>query len=305
MNMFDAKQLEALAAVLENGSFGAAASALSITLAAVSLRIKSLEITLGQRLLVRGKTVRATPAGQALLGHIKRVRLLESDLVAQLPGGGGEAAPQRWQTLSVAVNADSLTSWFLPGVAPVVEAHGLLLDIMVDDQDHTHEALTNGDVMGCVTTLSTAMRGCVAEPLGTMRYRCVAAPELLARINPHNKRITAHQLLGQPAVIYNRKDGLQEAFLSQHLKLRGALYPRHFVPSVDGFESAVELGLGWGMVPDVLLKARADRPPLHDVLPGRTVDVALYCQHWAREPLAGQRLTQAVQHAARAKLLQA
>jgi LysR family transcriptional regulator, chromosome initiation inhibitor len=304
MNMLDAKQLEALSAVLENGSFGAAASALSLTLAAVSLRIKSLETALGQRLLVRGKTVRATPAGQALLGHIKRVRLLESDLIAQLPGGGGLAAPQRWQTLSVAVNADSLNSWFLPGVAPVVQAHGLLLDIMVDDQDHTHDALTNGDVMGCVTTLGTAMRGCVAEPLGTMRYRCVAAPALLDRVNPNHKRITAHQLLKEPAVIYNRKDSMQEAFLAQHLKLRGALYPRHFVPSVDGFERAIELGLGWGMVPDVLLKARTHRPPLHDVLPGRTVDVALYWQHWAREPLAGQRLTQAVQHAARATLLQ-
>ncbi len=302
--MLDAKQLEALAAVLENGSFGAAASVLSITLAAVSLRIKSLETALGQRLLVRGKHVRATPAGQALLGHIKRVRLLESDLAAQLPGGSNQGQPAGRQTLSVAVNADSLASWFLPGVAPTLQTHGLLLDIMVDDQDHTHEALTNGDVVGCVTTLGTAMRGCVAEPLGTMRYRCVAAPSLLAAFKSKSGNVSAHQLLSQPAVIFNRKDGLQDAFLVQHLNLRVVSYPRHFVPSVEGFESAVELGLGWGMVPDVLLAARTHRPPLHEVLPGRTVDVALYWQHWAREPLAGQRLTQAVQSAARARLLQ-
>jgi LysR family transcriptional regulator, chromosome initiation inhibitor len=72
--MLDARQLDALAAVIEQGSFGAAAQALNLTLAAVSLRIKSLEASLGQRLLVRGKQVRATPAGQALLGHVKRVR---------------------------------------------------------------------------------------------------------------------------------------------------------------------------------------------------------------------------------------
>ena len=304
--MLDAKQLEALAAVLENGSFGAAASALRITLAAVSLRIKSLETSLGQRLLVRGKHVRATPAGQALLGHIKRVRLLESDLTAQLPGTVGKGPSTAWQTLNVAVNADSLTSWFLPGVAPALTAHRLLLDIMVDDQDHTHEALTNGDVMGCVTTLGTAMRGCIAEPLGTMRYRCVAAPSLLALFKNKSKSagLSAHQLLGHPAVIFNRKDSLQDAFLARHFNLRGALYPRHFVPSVDGFETALELGLGWGMVPDTLLKARGDRPPLQDVLPGRAVDVALFWQHWAREPLSGQRLTQAVHSAARAQLLQ-
>lgn len=146
--------------------------------------MKSLEGMLGQRLLVRGKVVSATPAGQALLGHIKRVRLLESDLVAQLPAAAGvdaADAPVRWQTLNVAVNADSLNSWFLPGLAAVLTAHRLLLDIMVDDQDYTHEALTNGDVVGCVTTLPTALRGCIAEPLGTMRYRCGAAPSLVAQ----------------------------------------------------------------------------------------------------------------------------
>ena len=70
--MLDAKQLEALAAVVEHGGFGPAAKALSLTLAAVSLRIKTLEAQLGQRLLVRGKTVRATATGQALLAHINR-----------------------------------------------------------------------------------------------------------------------------------------------------------------------------------------------------------------------------------------
>jgi len=60
--MLDARQLEALAAVIEEGSFGAAAKALHLTLAAVSLRIKTLEEALGQRLLVRGKQVRAKAA---------------------------------------------------------------------------------------------------------------------------------------------------------------------------------------------------------------------------------------------------
>ena len=161
--MLDARQLEALAAVIECGSFGAAAKSLSVTLAAVSLRIKSLEAALGQRLLVRGKRVAATPAGQALLGHVKQLRLMEADLMAGLPGTSADTA--RLQTLSVAVNADSLTSWFLPGVAPALQQHGLLLDVVVDDQDHTHDALKSGDVTGCVTTLAQAMRGCVAEPL--------------------------------------------------------------------------------------------------------------------------------------------
>ena len=293
--MLDARQLDALAAVLEHGSFGAAAKALSLTLAAVSLRIKSLEAALGQRLLVRGKQVRATPAGQALLGHVKQVRLMESDLVAGLPGGGASM-----QTLSVAVNADSLTSWFLPGVASALQTHRLLLDVVVDDQDHTHDALKSGDVVGCVTTLAQSMRGCVAEPLGIMRYRCVAAPALVAEWGG----ALPHRLLRSPAVIFNRKDALQDAWLAQHFKLQGALYPRHFVPAVDAFELALALGLGWGMVPDLQLAARPAGLPLQEVLPGRPVDVMLYWQHWAREPLAAQRLTQAIKRAAQQRLLQ-
>lgn len=304
--MLDARQLDALAAVIEHGSYGAAAKSLSLTLAAVSLRIKSLEDAMGQRLLVRGKQVRATPAGQSLLGHVRQVRLMEADLLNGLPGGRAGQALRR-QSLSVAVNADSLSSWFLPGVAAAVQRHQLLLDIVVDDQDHTHDALKSGDVTGCVTTLAQAMRGCVAEPLGTMRYRCMAAPALIeAWSAPAASGGSAlpHSMLRSPAVIFNRKDAMQDAFLAQHFQLRDALYPRHFVPSVDAFERALELGMGWGMVPDLLLALRQDRPALQEVLPGRTVDVMLYWQHWSREPAAARHLTEAVKQAARAQLLQ-
>jgi LysR family transcriptional regulator (chromosome initiation inhibitor) len=292
--MLDARQLEALAAVVEHRGFGPAAQALSLTLAAVSLRIKALEDALGQRLLVRGKQVRATPAGQALLAHVKQVRLMEADLLSGLQGSEARGGV-RWQSLSVAINADSVASWFLPGVAPVLQRHRLLLEILIDDQDHTHDALKSGDVIGCVTTLAEPMRGCVAEPLGVMRYRCVAAPAVAQRCRTPAGAVSPHKLLSHPAIIFNRKDALQDAFLAQHFGLKQPNYPRHFAPAVEAFETAIELGLGWGMVPEQHL---ASRPGLQEVLPGATVDVALYWQHWAREAPSAQRLTQAVKAAA-------
>lgn len=292
--MLDARQLEALAAVVEHRGFGPAAQALSLTLAAVSLRIKALEDALGQRLLVRGKQVRATPAGQALLGHVKQVRLMEADLLSGLQGAEARGGV-RWQSLSVAINADSVASWFLPGVAPVLQRHRLLLEILIDDQDHTHDALKSGDVIGCVTTLAEPMRGCVAEPLGVMRYRCVAAPAVAQRCRTPAGAVSPHKLLSHPAIIFNRKDALQDAFLAQHFGLRQPNYPRHFAPAVEAFETAIELGLGWGMVPEQHL---VSRPGLQEVLPGATVDVALYWQHWAREAPSAQQLTQAVKAAA-------
>jgi len=296
--MLDARQLEALAAVIEHGGFGPAAQSLSITLAAVSLRIKALEDHLGQRLLVRGKTVRATAAGQALLAHVKQLRLMEADLLGGLQGGGAKDGA-RWQSLSVATNADSVASWFLPGVAPLLQRHRLLLEIVIDDQDHTHDALKSGDVIGCVTTLAHPMRGCVAEPLGVMRYRCVAAPEVVQRCRTPRGAVSPHKLLAHPAIIFNRKDALQDAFLEQHFGLKQPHYPRHYAPAVDAFERAIELGLGWGMVPEQDLTGR---PGLQEVLPGATVDVVLYWQHWERESLSAQRLTAAVKAAAHASL---
>lgn len=299
--MLDARHLEALAAVIEHGSFRAAAQALHLTLAAVSLRIKSLEEQLGQRLLVRGKQVRPTTAGQAFLAHTKQVQVMEADLLAGLEGTA-KTADRRWQTLSVATNADSVTSWFLPGVAATLHQHRLLLDTVIDDQDHTHDALRNGEVVGCVTTLAHAMRGCVAEPLGVMRYRCVATPAVAQLCRTAQGHVSPHQLLAVPAIIFNRKDALQDTFLAQHFGLTQANYPRHFMPANDAFISAIELGLGWGMVPELHLAQRSGRPALEEVLSGATVDVTLYWQHWAREPLSAQRLTAAVKAAAQTHL---
>lgn len=302
--MLDAKQLDALAAVVEHGGFGPAAQALHLTLAAVSLRIKSLEAELGRRLLVRGKTVRATAAGQALLAHVKQVRAMEADLLANLQGVGsvdGGTGSRAWQTLPVAINADSVASWFLPGVAPVLARQRLLLDIMIDDQDHTHDALKSGDVLGCVTTLAAPLRGCLAEPLGVLRYHGVAAPALARACRDRKGQLSIHQLLAQPAVIFNRKDALQDTYLEQHFGLRQPPYPRHYAPSVEAFDTAIALGLGWGMVPAHTLAARRDKPEgaFEELLPGATVDVALYWQHWARESPSAQMLTAAVKQAAR------
>jgi LysR family transcriptional regulator (chromosome initiation inhibitor) len=276
---------------------GPAAGALNLTLAAVSLRIKGLEATLGQRLLVRGKVVRATVAGQALLAHIKQLRLMEADLFSDSAALQGREKP--WQRLCVAVNADSLSSWLLPGVASALARHHLLLDVVIEDQEHTHEALKSGDVVACVSTHATPMRGCMAEPLGVMRYRCVGPPALVRKCQTKSGAVSPHRLLATPAVIFNRKDGLQDLFLSQHFGLQAPQYPRHFVPAVDAFECALANGMGWGMVSDLHLAARGDRLPLVEMLSGSAVDVPLFWHHWAREPASAQRLTQAVKIAAR------
>jgi LysR family transcriptional regulator, chromosome initiation inhibitor len=299
--LFDPRQLAAFDATVQTGSLSAAAVTLRITLAATSLRIKALEESLGQRLLVRGKTARATPAGQALLAHIKQVRLLEADLQHTLQPAKRTGAGA-YQNISVAVNADSLASWFFPGIQATLQKHKLTLDVTVDDQDHTLEWLKNGDVIGCVTTLPTALRSCVAEPLGTMRYRCVAAPSLRAKLLGKKTTIGLHQLITQPAIGFNRKDGLQDQFLHNCFGLSDLAYPRHYLPAADAYHDALLSGLGWGMQADIQSPQDLRGGALVDLFPGQFVDVPLFWHHWQREAPQAARLTLAIKEAA-SKLL--
>ncbi len=303
--MLDPKQLEAFAATVQSGSMAMAAKQMHITLAAVSIRIKTLETQLGQRLLIRSKTALATRAGQALLAHITRTRLLEADLAERLASPGDES---QYLALPVAVNADSLTSWFLPGVQATLQTHRLLLHSVVDDQEHTLQWLQNGDVLGCVTDLPKPLRGCTAQPLGTMRYHCLGSPSVAKQLRSLKRKSHAPALLQIPALCFNPKDQLQDRFLSEAFGLKDVSYPRHYLPAGDAYHLAMLQGLGWGLAADVQMrlqwKDEMKAGHLVDLFPSQHVDMPLYWHHWSEESAQAARLTAAVIEAARLHLLQ-
>ncbi len=301
----DPKQLDAFAATLQTGSMAMAAKQLHLTLAAVSIRIKALEAQLGQRLLIRSKTALATRAGQALLAHISRTRLLEADLAERLASPSDES---QWLALPVAVNADSLASWFLPGVMATLQKHRLLLHSVVDDQEHTLQWLRNGDVLGCVTQLPKPLRGCTAQPLGTMRYHCLGSPAVAKQLRAFKRKTQAPALLQVPALCFNPKDHLQDRFLGEAFGLKDVSYPRHYLPAGDAYHLALLQGLGWGLAADVQMrlqwKDEMASGRLVDLFPNQHVDVSLYWHHWSEESAQAARLTSAVMEAARLHLLQ-
>jgi LysR family transcriptional regulator, chromosome initiation inhibitor len=302
---FDAKQLAAFASVATHNSFTAAAIELNLSLSAVSVRVKSLEDLLGQRLLTRAKKVRPTPSGLKLLTHIQQMRLLQADFFEKFsPSASGRTS------IALAVNADSLASWFIPGVQHQIQSSGLLLDIHIDDQEHTLHLLTDGAVVGCLTTQSKAAPGCVARPLGVMRYRCVASPALADRMRrasgssvKPSKLISVHVLLQTTAVCFNRKDRLQDQFIEQHFALRNATYSRHYVGAVDGFHEALVLGLGWGLESSIQYRSDFTAKKLVDLFPGKHIDLPLFWQHFVKEGAKASQLTNAIEKAAAKYLL--
>ncbi len=294
----DSRQLAAFAAVLREGSFDAAARALHVTPSAVSQRIKALEERLGRVLIRRASPCTATEAGQSLQRHAQQLQLLEAQALAPFAAdgtSGAEALP-----LSIAVNADSLATWFVPALAALRERHAVSLDLHVEDQDHSSELLRQGRVLAAVSAEPAPVQGCRVSPLGRMRYLAVASPAFVRRHFPNGLNDAA--LGSAPCCVFNQKDQLQARFL--RLVGRARLNPpQHRVPSTHGFVHAALHGLGWGMNPQALVAPLLASGDLVELAPGRVLDVALYWQRWSLEAEVLKTLGEAVAAAAREQLL--
>ena len=286
---FDSAQLETFAAVVDEGSFDAAARSLRVTPSAVSQRIKALESRLGQVVVMRGKPARPTAAGEALLRLARQVSLLELEAIAAVRGTV-EAL-----RLPIAVNADSLNNWFLPAMLDISQTLDARFLVHQEDEEHSAEFLRNGTVLAAVTADPRPVQGCRVVPLGKMRYLPVATPEYAERWLAGKALPDA--LAQAPLVVFNAKDVLQHRLIRKVTRRR-LDPPTHGVPASGAFHQAVRLGLGWGMIEDEVAQPELAAGRLVEVAPGKYIDVPLYWQHWKLESTILDALTAAVLRAA-------
>lgn len=272
--MLDYAALSALAAVIREGSFERAAQALFVTPSAVSQRIRSLEERVGSALVVRGQPCRATDTGRRLCQHVDRVRLLEQELQSALPALAPEGLAR--VALPIAVNADSLATWFAPAVTAYAANAAVLVELMVDDQDHTAEWLRSGAVLAAVTGSSRPPAGFNSRPLGSMRYVAAASPSYVERHFVDG--VGAGSLALAPSLVFNTKDDLQARWV-RRLCHRDVELPRHAVPSPHAFVVAALAGMGWGLHPQELIASQLRDGSLVELVPETPLDVPLYWQH--------------------------
>ncbi len=298
--MLDYAALSSLAAVVREGSFERAAAALGVTPSAVSQRVKALEERVGTVLVQRGQPCVATPAGAKLCAHVDRVRLLEGEVAASLPGiaGAGQDGPL---TLRVAVNADSLGTWFVPAAARFAAMSGALLDITLDDEAHTAERLRDGEVLAAVSADPVPVQGCRTRPLGSLRYAATASPDFVATRFPDG--VTPAALAQAPVLRFDRRDGLQGRWARSVAGIDLAA-PVHWLPSTQGFVDAALAGLGWGLNPLALVEPHLASGRLVELRPGQRLDVPLHWQYARIGARILADLTREVVLAARRDLVQ-
>jgi len=283
--MIDYPALRVLLAVVQTGSFEKAAAILNVTPSAVSQRIKQLEERLGTALVVRGTPCTATEKGDWLCRHMENVGMLESELLEHLPDLSDRDSPEQRVTLRIATSADSLGTWFLEAMADFSKSSNYLLNISVDDQDHTAEWLERGRVIAAVTSMEKPVSGCRRYSLGALRYHATASPEFVRRYFPDG--VTPQALARAPSITFNQKDRLQADWIRRTFAT-DVNAPTHWLPATQGFLDAALLGMGWGMNPIHLTEHHIKAGRLVELVSGTPLDVVL-C--WQISRLAADRLT--------------
>jgi LysR family transcriptional regulator, chromosome initiation inhibitor len=300
MSTFDPDALECLAAIVEEGGFERAAQRLSITQSAVSQRLRALESQVGTVLIVRSRPLKATSAGQLLLKHTKQMRLLRADLERDLkdlaPSSTGGAREE--ERVSIAINADSIATWALDAVSDLMR-QGLPLEIITDNQDFTHEWLREGQVLGCVTTLKQALRGCKLAPLGAMKYIAVCAVNTGTIWGFDEKSgLTAHNFRSLPFIAFNRKDDMPTKFVAKAFGLKQVMLNQVYMPSCEAQVRALLAGWGVSVLPALMAQPLIDAGQVVNIAPWHHEHVQLYWHCWNLESEVLNSLSTALTQAA-------
>ncbi|ROT87302.1 chromosome replication initiation inhibitor protein [Bifidobacterium mongoliense] len=264
------EQLVALQQIVETGSFDGAADELRVSQSAVSQRIKALENQVGNIVVRRTKPVQATETGQLLLRLAKQITLAQEEAIHLIAAKGQQGVVN----IRIVVNADSLESWVLPALAPVAQGH-IALDIRRQDEHVSTRLLRTGEVMAAITADERPVRGCSITRLGAMAYHAVCTPEFRRRW--FARGLTREALESAPLVQFDRDDRLQYRFVRRITKAK-IHPPTHYVPTSIGYNDAIALGFGWGLMPDSYARGYPEGR-LVRISPEQVL-VPLYWQQW-------------------------
>ncbi|ALC05654.1 Lysine export transcriptional regulatory protein LysG [Corynebacterium deserti GIMN1.010] len=283
--------LETLLAIIDEGSFEGASLALSISPSAVSQRVKALEHSVGRVLVSRTQPATATEAGEVLVQAARKMALLEAETRAQLSGRLAEIP------LTVAINADSLSTWFPPVFDEVASWGGATLTLRIEDEAHTLSLLRRGDVLGAVTREANPVAGCEVIELGTMRHLPVATQGFKDFYTTDG----VLDWVAMPVLRFGPKDVLQDGDLDG--RVGGVVGRRRIsiVPSAEAFGEAIRRGLGWGLLPEAQAAPMLESGDIVTLDEG-FVDTPMFWQRWRLESRSLARLTDAVVDAARIEL---
>lgn len=296
---FDYKLLAALAEIIEHQSFELAAEQLYISQSAISQRIKALEEQVGQPVLIRNQPIMVTLAGEKLLSHYNKVKELEYELIPILYPD----KPIMPLQVSLAVNADSIATWFIEALTPVLKEHLIELNILIEHEERTLDRLKRGEAIGAVSTIEKPLKGYRSFELGKMEYCLVASKSFQQRY--FAKGVNRNSLKMAPGISYDHKDDMHVKYIGKHFKLEASEYYCHSVSSSEAFVELVKQGVAYCLLPKLQIEAELASGELISICPDKALVETLYWHSWVLVKGVNKKISEQIVNIGREKLVNA
>jgi len=235
---FSSDSVEVFLAVVEGGSFSAAARALGKVPSAVSMGIANLEAELGYLLFDRShREPVPTDLALALIPHAR----LMAEQLKQLQVHALQLSQGLESKLSIGVGVDINTRRLLGAIADISEQFPLLeIEVLTAPQDDVLQLLHSGRVQVCLVFAGLSVN--VLE-----RFQFVASEQLIACISPHHPQAQGEPFLEDLVRVRQILVAGRDSPLSDRRPLVGQSYWR--TDSLGVALDMVEAGLGWGNFP--------------------------------------------------------
>jgi len=291
MSVFDYKLLAALSAIIEMQSFELAASKLFISQSAISQRIKLLEENIGHPILIRSQPIELTAVGEQLLSHFKKVQQLENELLPELIPD----MPTKPMKISLVLNADSMATWFIQAVTPVLKEHLVELNLLIAHEKHTLDKLRTGEAIGAVSVIKKPLKGYRSFELGKMNYCLVSSKSFQKKYFAAG--VTKLSLKMAPAISYDHKDDTHERFIAKHFGLASSEYYCHSVRSSEAFVELAKQGVAYCLLPELQIKAELASGELIKLCPQKQLIQTLYWHSWILVKGINKKISQEITRA--------
>ena len=250
MKSLNLDYLKTFVAVVEHGSFSAAADHLRLTQPAVSLQIRQLEKSLGAVLIERvGRVARATPAGEELLAHAAGIDAAVTSAMSAVSRHAQEGVGR----IRIGTGATACI-FLLPPVLTNLRQRFPNLEITVTTGNTADivKAVEDNIMDVGLVTMPVSSRSLHIEPVMDDEFVLVAAAGMQLP-----SRITAAALATRPVILFepggNTRRITDEWFARSGTKLR----PVMSLGSVEATKAMVEVGLGCAILPALAVRNMA------------------------------------------------
>ena len=268
------RQLRSLTALAEEGHFGRAAAAVSVSQPALSVQIRELEAALGARLIERGpRAVVVTPTGREVLRRARRIL----DEVSEIEQIG------RWERglagrLRIGV-IPTVAPYLLPLALPRLRARHLSLDLGVREAqtDRLVEEVHEGALDAAVVALPVSDADLVATPLFEDRFLLAGSAARLEALRTQGTALHPEDM--EPGALLLLDDGhcLAEQALAACAVDRSRVCMDLRAASLATLCRLVSEGFGLTLLPELAIRAECAAAPdlrlarFADPEPSRTV----------------------------------